>query len=122
MRLLLDAHLDRVVARALREHGYDVISVVEIGSDLFQAPDAEILAFASAERRAFGTRNIRDFVLLHAMWLGQERSHAGIVLVHARNIPEGDRGREIRALENLLQSHPKTEELADTLLWLRATK
>lgn len=120
MRLLLDAHFDPAVAQALRERGHDVASVLDLGPDQYQASDAELLAFASVERRAVVTRNVRDFVLLHALWAGQERSHTGIVLVHARTIPEGDRGAEILALEEFLHTHPDPEDLADTLSWLRA--
>lgn len=119
MRLLLDAHFAPAVAQALRDRGHDVASVLELGPDLYQASDAELLTYASAERRALVTRNVRDFVLLHGSWTAQERSHAGIVLVHVRTIPEGDRGAEIRALEDLLQAHPKPEDLEDTLLWLQ---
>lgn len=119
MRLLLDAHFAPSVAQALRDRGHDVPSVLELGPDLYQASDAELLAYASAEGRAVVTRNVRDFVLLHGMWTAQERSHAGIILVHVRTIPEGDHGAEIRALENLLQTHPEPQDLEDTLLWLR---
>ena len=118
MRLLLDAHFDPTVARGLRERGHDVVSAVDLGPDVYQAADAEMLAFAATEGRALVTRNIRDFVRLHAAWLGQERSHAGIVLVHARTIPEGDRGAEIRALEGFLQQ-PPAADFTDTLVWLR---
>lgn len=119
MRLLLDAHFDPAVAEVLRERGHDVVSVLDLGPDRYQASDAELLAFANAERRAVVTRNVRDFVLLHGLWAGEERSHAGIILVHARTIPEGDRGAEILALEDLLQTHPQPEDLTDALLWLR---
>ena len=119
MRLLLDAHFDPAVAQTLGERRHDVVSVLDLGPDLYQGSDAELLAFAGTERRAFVTRNIRDFVLLHAMWVGREQAHAGIVLVHAKTISEGDRGAEIRALENLLKLHPRPEDLADTLVWLR---
>ena len=118
MRLLLDAHFDPAVAQALRERGHDAVSVLELGPDVYQASDTELLAIASAEQRTFVTRNIRDFVLLHAMWVGRERSHAGIVLVHAKAIPEGDRGAEIRALENLLKTHARAADLAEALVWL----
>lgn len=118
MRLLLDAHFDPAVAHALRRLGHDVVAVLELGPDAYQASDAELLTLASAERRACVTRNMRDFLLLHAMWTGQERSHAGIVLVHAKTIPEGDRGQEIRALEHLLQSNPQPDALVDTVVWL----
>jgi len=119
MRLLLDAHFDPAVAEVLRERGHDVDSVLDLGPDRYQASDAELLAFASAERRALVTRNVRDFVLLHGFWAGEERSHAGIILVHARTIPEGDRGAEILALGDFLQTHPQSEDLTDALLWLR---
>ena len=119
MRLLLDAHFDPAVAQTLGQRGHDIVSVLDLGPDLYQGSDAELLAFAGTERRAFVTRNIRDFVLLHAIWVGHERAHAGIVLVHAKTISEGDRGAEIRALENLLKLHPRPGDLADTLVWLR---
>ena len=120
MRLLLDAHFDPIVAQVLRERGHDVVSVVDLGPDVYQASDAELLTHASAEGRAVVTRNVRDFVFLHAMWTGRERSHAGIVLVHAKTIAEGDRGAEIRALDDLLKTSPVPEDFADSLVWLRA--
>lgn len=120
MRLLLDAHFDPAVAQTLRERGHDVVSVLDLGPDRYQASDVELLAFAKSEQRAVVTRNVRDFVLLHSFWAGEERSHAGIVLIHARTIPEGDRGAEILALEDLLRTHPRSGELIDTLIWLQA--
>ena len=119
MRLLLDAHFDPAVAQVLRQRGHDVVSVLDRGPDHYQASDAELLALAGVEQRAIVTRNVRDFILLHALWAGEERSHAGIVLVHARTIPEGSRGAEIRVLEDLLHAHRQARPLADSLLWLR---
>ncbi len=122
MRLLLDAHFDPAVALALRDRGHDVVSVLELGPAVYQAFDFELLELAGAKRRAFVTRNIRDFVLLQATWAGQERSHAGIVLVHGKTIPEGGRGGEVRALDRLLQEHPGPEDLADILVWLQPAR
>jgi len=118
MRLLLDAHFDPAVARALRERGYDVAAAVDLGPEVYQASDAELLGFAAGEGRALVTRNVRDFVLVHAEWLAQERSHAGIILLHARTIPQGERGAEIRALEGLLRE-PPSADLTDSVIWLR---
>jgi len=120
MRLLLDAHFDPAVAEALRDRGHDAVSALERGPDVYQASDAELLALAAGERRAFVTRNIRDFVFLHAMWAGREQSHAGIILVHGKAIPEGDRGGEVRALDQLLRGRPGPDDLADTLVWLQS--
>lgn len=117
MRLLLDAHFDPGVARTLRERGHDVMSALELGPDIYQAADADLLGYALTERRAVVTRNVRDFVLLHTAWMASERSHAGIILVHAKTVPEGDRGAEIRALDQLLQPGDPNE-LTDALIWL----
>jgi predicted nuclease of predicted toxin-antitoxin system len=122
MRLLLDAHFDPAVAQALRERDHDVASIQEFGPDVYQATDAELLAYASAEGRVFVTRNVRDFIRLNAVWSAQERAHAGIVLVHAKTIPEGDRGAEIRAMETLLEAYPESADLEDTVLWLQSPK
>lgn len=118
MRLLLDAHVDPAVAVAMRERGHDVVSVLERGPEVYQAADDELLLLGAAEGRALVTRNIRDFVLLHARWAGREQSHAGIILVHARTIAEGDRGGEIRALDRLLRDHSGSTDLSDSLGWL----
>lgn len=48
-RLLLDQGLPRSAAKRLREEGWDVIHVGEVG--MFQAEDKEILAFARQEKR-----------------------------------------------------------------------
>src|SRR3989304_2909333 len=98
MRLLREAHFDPAVARTLRERGHDVVAAVDLGPEVYQASDAELLEFAAAESRALVTRNVRDFVLLHAEWL--------------------ERGAEIRALERLLRQPPAVD-LADSLIWLR---
>jgi len=119
MRLLLDAHFDPAVAVALRQRGHDAVSVLERGPDVYQASDGELLSLAAIERRAFVTRNIRDLTLLHAMWAGRERSHAGITLVHGKTIAEGDRGGEIRALDRFLRDHPGPDDFADMLVWLQ---
>src|SRR3989304_8839413 len=118
MRLLLDAHFDPAVARTLRERGHDVMAAVDLGPEVYQASDAELLEFAAAKSRALVTRNVRDFVLLQAEWLAQERSHAGIILVHTRTIPQGERGAGSRALERLLRQPPAVD-LPDSLVWVR---
>jgi hypothetical protein len=104
------------VARALRERSHEVWAAVELGPSVYQRPDEELLEHAAVLRSALVTRNIRDFVWLHQAYLATNRSHAGIVFVHSKTVPEGDRGAEIRALEQLLQE--TDADLRDRVLWL----
>jgi predicted nuclease of predicted toxin-antitoxin system len=57
VKLLLDEHLSRSIARILRDAGYDVLSVVE---DHRGTTDVDLLALAREEGRVLITRD-RDF-------------------------------------------------------------
>ena len=61
----------------LRRLGHEVLTTLEAGNANAAVPDAEVLAFAVAQRRILVTNNRRHFLRLH-----QDRSedHAGIVL------------------------------------------
>ena len=64
---------------ALRAAGIDVVTVREAG--MRGQDDASQLAFATEQQRTIVTSNIPDFARLHVAWMGQGRTHAGIVLV-----------------------------------------
>ena len=78
VRLYFDRHIVARLALDLRSRGFDVLTTEEAGLDT--APDEEQLAFATRERRAILTFNLRDFAPLHAEWLSAGRSHAGIIV------------------------------------------
>src|SRR5262245_21807061 len=78
VRLYLDRHIMTWLAVDLRGRGYDVLTTEEAEKDT--APDEEQLAFATAEKRAILTFNIRDFAPLHEAWQAAERPHAGIIV------------------------------------------
>ena len=63
---------------ALRNRGVDVLTAFE--AEMLGEPDDRQLAHAAAQGRAIYSFNVRDFCRLHAEWLADERSHAGIVL------------------------------------------
>jgi hypothetical protein len=85
--LLLDEMFTDDIARRLRAKGYDVISVVADPA-LVGLPDDQILAYATAERRALVTANIRDFVPLDARCRAASQSHAGLILVSTKTFPQ----------------------------------
>lgn len=89
MKLLLDEMHAPAVADALSRGGADV-QAVAAGDLLRGISDAELLALAAVEGRAFVTENVRDFMALHHQWVGQGKAHGGLVMTNPRKL---DRAR-----------------------------
>jgi indole-3-glycerol phosphate synthase len=85
--LLLDEMFTDDIAQQLRTKGYDVISVVTDPA-LVGLPDDQILAYATAEKRALVTANVKDFVPLDARYRAADQSHAGLILVSTKTFPQ----------------------------------
>jgi Domain of unknown function (DUF5615) len=85
--LLLDEMFTDDIAQQLRTKGYDVISVVTDPA-LVGLPDDQILAYATAEKRAVVTANVKDFVPLDARYRAADQSHAGLILVSTKTFPQ----------------------------------
>jgi predicted nuclease of predicted toxin-antitoxin system len=113
IRLYLDRHVINRLADDLLERGFDVLTTQQAGLDT--ASDEQQLAFATAERRAILTFNIRDFAPLHKRWLAIGRSHAGIVV--SQQLGRREYGtllaRTVRLLETMT-----AEELCNNLIHL----
>jgi predicted nuclease of predicted toxin-antitoxin system len=72
IKYYLDEHVSRVVAKGLRRHGVDVLSVTE--ANMLGACDEKHLEKAAFENRCIFTQD-DDFLRLHA----SGRIHAGII-------------------------------------------
>ena len=107
VRLLIDEDVWQGLAVALREAGYDAVSVTEAG--LKGLADEEILAEAIKARRAVITHNIQDFAPLAERCYFEHIAHASIVV--ARQFRKGELLRRTLALLEAVSA----EELADTL-------
>lgn len=118
MRLLLDEQLSTAVAKQLKRRGHDVVVVSEVG--LRGSDDAAVLAWATEERRALVTNNIRDFRPLHAAHVTSQTPHFGIVLVSSVGYDLARRrlGPLVGALETLLVEHPADDALLDREVFL----
>jgi predicted nuclease of predicted toxin-antitoxin system len=110
LRLLLDEDVWHGLAVALREAGYDVLSVTEAGYKGHS--DEEILALATADDRALLSHNIQDFAPLAEAYFFQQRSHAGIIV--ARQFEKGELLRRTLVLLEALTP----ETLANTLRFI----
>src|SRR4051812_41918559 len=94
IRFFTDEDVYASISRTLREAGIDAISTGEGGRR--GASDESQLAWASGEGRAIVTFNVAHFAKLHAQWLSQHKTHAGIVVSAQR--PVGDLLRRLTHL------------------------
>lgn len=86
--LLLDEMLAPAIADQLGNAGINTEAVCA-RIDLLGLPDSEVLEAAAREERILVTENIRDFVPLSNSWMAQGRTHAGIVLIASKTVPQG---------------------------------
>lgn len=100
-KIYLDHNIPLLVARALNERGHDAVPARDFHHN--RAPDYEILAEATRERRTLVTHNANDFRLLHGAWMlwsnnwNVPAEHAGILIVQA------DLNLDVRAIANCLE-------------------
>jgi predicted nuclease of predicted toxin-antitoxin system len=75
-RLYANENFPLPAVEDLRARGHDVLTIQEAGNAGHAVPDAEVLNFAAAERRAVLTLNRKDFIRLHVL----SSDHAGIIV------------------------------------------
>ena len=119
MKLLLDEMLSPAIARALRTHGHDCISVKEY-PEWQGLPDADLVAIARNEQRAIVTTNLRDFRPLHAeLATPGAAGHAGFVFVPTTvRLTKARVGLIVAAIEVKLAEYPGQQDLANGETWI----
>ena len=119
VRLLLDEHYSPRIAKQLRKRGPDVVSVSE-RDDLRGLGDLELWNRASAERRAFVTENVADFMTLVRDAAAAGDSHFGVVFTSSSTFPRSGAtvGLFVKALAALLRARPAEDRLAGQVHWL----
>ncbi len=75
-RMYANENFPLPVVEELRQLGHDVLTIQETGKAGQSIPDEEMLAFASADRRAVLTLNRKHFIHLH----NASHEHAGIIV------------------------------------------
>ncbi len=117
VRLYFDRHIMTRLAVDLRGRGYDVLTTEEAGNDT--ATDEEQLTFATAERRAILSFNVRDFAPLHEAWQAAERPHVGIIV--SQQLGSRQYGLLLQRMLRLL-NHFTAEEMLANLVHLEQFK
>ncbi len=79
IQLYADEDFPLPVVEALRQKGYDILTVYQSGKANQAIPDQDVLAFAKSQGRALITLNRRHFIRLHTVSV----DHAGIIVCSA---------------------------------------
>ena len=113
IRVYLDEDtMARAFIQGLRARGIDVTTPLEHGTA--GEDDRMQLEQASQLGRVLYTFNVGDFCRLHAEYMAQGRSHAGIIVVPRQRYPIGE---QIRRLLHLLYT-TSAEEMRNRLVFL----
>ncbi len=77
-RFYLDEDVNVTLEQTLINRGVDVMSTLK--ADKIGNSDEQQLIFAKSENRIIITHNVRDFVILHKLFLDDNRIHSGIIV------------------------------------------
>lgn len=110
IRLYIDEDVHGGIGAALRQHGYDVLTVNEAKRGGLS--DAEQLAYAADLGRTLFSFNAADYIALHLEYGTQGRMHSGIVV--SKQIPIGE---TVRRLLHLLDT-VSADDIRNQLRWL----
>lgn len=110
--MYLDADVHPIVARILRDRGFDALSTNEAGQR--QATDREQLDYAVARRRALVTFNVADFVREARHYGAERHDHFGIVVSDQLEV-----GELVRRLTRLLGTYSPAD-MINRFVWLQS--
>lgn len=110
----MDEHIWVSLAKILRDQGFDVYHVTEVG--LEQTPDPFILQRAVENHQAVVTFNIKDFIPLSIEYFEDGNEHYGIVV--SDQVPQGELQKRVTNLLNSITA----EQLKNTVRYLQEFK
>jgi hypothetical protein len=118
MRLLLDEHMDPLIAEQLRQRRHDVVAVAA-DDELRGSTDESLIEWAAAQHRAVVTYDIRGFSRLLEQRASLGLETVGVVFVSRRAYPaDKARGPLVRDLSRLREAYSSPDALAERAVWL----
>src|SRR5205085_683461 len=90
--------MDGDLVRALRNHGVDVLTAADAGTE--ERADEDQLAWAHAEGRVLYTYNFCDYYRIHTDLLSNGKDHAGLIVGVQRAFKIGSLLRRLLRLVN----------------------
>jgi len=103
----------RIVVKALRAEGYDVLSTPE--ADNGGNSDKQQLKFAASKERVLFSFNRGDFKRIHKNWWKEGINHFGIVLAIQQRFT--DKGLILQLQREVLEKYTK-EDMKNQIFWL----
>ena len=103
---------EHAVVQGLRARNIDVLTTIEAnraGSD-----DSSQLSFATSIGRAIYTFNVRDFAKLHNVYIVQNNTHSGIIVIPDQRCSISEK---IRRLASFI-SYTNAEEMVNRMEYL----
>jgi Domain of unknown function (DUF5615) len=102
----------RALMRGLRARGVDVTTVLDAG--MSEQDDMAQLEYAAQDGRVLYTFNVGHFCHLHAQYMAQGKSHAGIIVIFRQRYSVGEQIRRLLQLINMKSA----EEMRNSLQFL----
>lgn len=105
IKLLLDEHLAPEAAVALRRRfpGQDILSIVE--TPFRGLADPPLLEVLDQEKRTLVTRDVNSIPLHIRRRLTTGETHAGVIYLGSKRLPQADLRGLIRRLIEILEKH-----------------
>jgi len=114
IKLYLDEDVDPLLAKTLRNRGYDVITTQE--ANMLSSSDDAQLEFAIMQGRAFFTHNVEHFPKIAGDYATSGKTHFGIILSDQLPFKE-----LLRRMLHLLTRH-SAKTIREQLVWLQDFK
>lgn len=116
VRALLDEHLSKAIAVALRGRELDVVAITE-RPELGELSDDEVMKVAASEGRAVVTNDVKDFRPIAAQRLSEGAGHGGLMLLPARaKRTRASTGALADAIETVMRAN--VEGIEDSERWI----
>ncbi len=113
IRLYIDEDAcETAVVKGLRARGIDVLTTLQAGRSA--TDDQNQLSFATEQKRAIYSFNVRHFAKLHGEWLSQSLEHYGIIVLCDQDLSVGEKIRRLAELVGCLTS----EEIVNRIEYL----
>ena len=115
IKLYFDEDVDPLLAKVLRDRGYDVLTTQE--ANMFSSSDDAQLKFAISQGRAFFTHNVKHFPKIAGNYAASGKSHFGIIVSDQLPFKE-----LLKRMLRLLNRHSAMTVQNQQLIWLQDFK
>lgn len=115
IKLYLDEDVDPLLAKVLRDRGYDVLTTQE--ANMFSSSDDAQLKFTISQDWAFFTHNVKHFPKIAGDYAASGKSHFGIIV--SDHLPFKEL---LKRMLRFLNRHSAMTVQSQQLIWLQDFK